>query len=300
MNIINMTNIVKSYNGNTVVNLKQLNVNEGEVYGLIGPNGAGKSTIMKMLCSLVQPTSGQISVLGKDLNESNRIPILKEMGAFIEGPSYYENLSGLDNMRIVRDLKGLDTQQMNVAIEIVGLKNHIEKRVKEYSLGMKQRLGIAMTIIGFPKLIILDEPTNGLDPQGMEEVRQLISVLAREHGTSIMISSHILDEVEKIADHIGIINRGEFVYEGSITQFKAAHGSKISFRTSDDENAAMLLENFNPKLEDNRLSLPNLSDVEIGRAIKILIESNIYVYRVFEDTKSLEQLFIELTGKGSL
>lgn len=298
--IVELNNIKKTYGKNIVVNIASLDIKEGEIYGLIGPNGAGKSTIMKMICSIVKASEGDIFILDKELNDDNRLGILRNMGSIIEGPSYYDNLTGKENMEIVRDLKSLNNSDVEKAVSIVGLKNQMNKRVKNYSLGMKQRLGIAMAIIGFPKLIILDEPTNGLDPQGMDEIRELIKSLPEKYGTTIMISSHILDEVEKMVDVIGIINNGELLYEGSIDNFKVKHGGQICIESSDNEKALFLLEDFNPILEDISIKIPLVKRELVGRIIRELVNENIDIYRVFESVKSLEELFIDLTGKGSL
>ncbi|WP_101773966.1 ABC transporter ATP-binding protein [Peptostreptococcus faecalis] len=299
-NIVKLKNIKKNYGKHTVVSIDELKVKKGEIYGLIGPNGAGKSTIMKMICSITSPSKGDIIILGNKVNDKNRSHILKSIGSIIEGPCYYENLTGMENMKIVRDLKNLNNSDIDKAISIVGLKNQMDKKVNHYSLGMKQRLGIAMAIIGFPKLLILDEPTNGLDPQGMDEIRELIKSLSKNYGLSIFISSHILDEVEKMVDTIGIINRGNIIYKGSLEDFKVQHGSQISVKTSNNEKSLLLLEDYNPKLEVDVVQLPMIEDKKISEIIKILVNNNIDIYRVFESTQSLEKLFINMTGKGDL
>lgn len=300
MNIVELKNVKKIYGNSTVVNIENLRIKEGEIYGLIGPNGAGKSTIMKMICSISKVSEGEIYILNQKLQSKSRIEILKNMGSLIEGPSYYENLTGRENMQIVRDLKNLNDEKIDEAITIVGLKNQMSKKVKNYSLGMKQRLGIAMAIAGLPKLLILDEPTNGLDPQGMDEIRELIKSLPLKYGISVMISSHILDEVEKMVDNIGIINKGELLYNGSVESFKVQHGAQLALRTSNNKEALFILSEYNGIIEENILKIPIVEDVEVGEVVNRLVREKIEVYRVYESVKSLEKLFIELTGKGSL
>ncbi len=298
--ILKIRNIKKAYKNKTVLDLDEISIRQGEIYGLIGPNGAGKSTLMKIISSLIKADSASIELFGEKLSEKNKTSLLKNMGIFIEGPSYYANLSGAENMKIIQNLKGLKDSDVRTAIEYVGLANQLDKRVDKYSLGMKQRLGLAMSIAGLPPFMILDEPTNGLDPQGIKEIRNLILNLSKNKGITIMISSHILGEVEKMADNIGIINRGELLYQGKTTDFKNSFGQEIAFKTSNNEASLNFLDEYNPKLNKDYISIKNASDLEISKIIKKLQDNNIDVYRVFDVSKSLEDLFIELTRKGSL
>lgn len=195
--MMELNQVKKVFGEQTAVDLNNLKIEQGEIYGLIGPNGAGKSTIMKMICGLLTPTAGQINVAGSAMKENNRIAILKQIGSLIEEPAYYDNLTGYENLQILKELKNLTDQDVAEVLTIVHLTENKDKQVKYYSLGMKQRLGIAMAIMGHPKLIILDEPTNGLDPQAREEIRKLIRILPATFNTTVMISSHALDEIEK-------------------------------------------------------------------------------------------------------
>ncbi|MGT2948563.1 ABC transporter ATP-binding protein [Streptococcus devriesei] len=300
--MMELNQVKKVFGEQTAVDLNNLKIEQGEIYGLIGPNGAGKSTIMKMICGLLTPTAGQINVAGSAMKESNRIAILKQIGSLIEEPAYYDNLTGYENLQILKELKNLTNQDVAEVLAIVHLTENKDKQVKHYSLGMKQRLGIAMAIMGRPKMIILDEPTNGLDPQAREEIRKLIRSLPTTLNTTVMISSHALDEIEKMVTQIGIIGKGKLLYQGTVEQFKSQHSRSICLRTSDDVLAVSLLD-FNPndvKVTDQGLLLPHLSDEQIALIVKRLLDADVAVYRIYEVTKSLEELFIDFTAKDAL
>lgn len=196
--VVSTYNLSKKYGGEYRVKDVNLSVREGNIYGFLGPNGAGKTTTLKMILGLTKPTDGKVKVFGKVLEE-NREFILKQTGALIESPSYYGHLTGLENMRVVQRLRDLPDRNVVEALRIVRLEKQKDKKVSEYSLGMKQRLGIAMAIVSFPKLLILDEPTNGLDPAGIGEIRELIKSLPLQYGMTVLISSHLLSEIEQTA-----------------------------------------------------------------------------------------------------
>lgn len=298
--IISLRNVKKIYGKTNVVDIEGLSVEKNSIYGLIGPNGAGKSTTMKMICGIINQTYGKIIVDGEELHEKNRLRILKKIGSLIESPSYYSNLSGYENMKIVKNYKGYTEEDINNALEVVGLQNHKSKKVKNYSFGMKQRLGIAMAILGFPKILILDEPTNGLDPQAMAEIRKLIISLPKKIDTTVMISSHSLDEIEKMANNIGIIGNGKMLYQGSINDFKSNYKGEIYIRTSDVEPSSILLEEFDPMCIEDELILPYMDDKHVGGIVKKLVNNGIDIYRLREEVKSLEDLFIDFTEKEHL
>ena len=214
MNIIETQNLTKTYGDFTAVSHLNLHIRKGSVYGFLGPNGAGKSTTMKMFLGLTQPTEGSFHIDGKTY-PSDRVPILKEVGSFIEAPAFYGNLSGEENLEIIRKILGLPKSCVDDALELVGLTEFRKRLAKKYSLGMKQRLGIAIALLNSPQLLILDEPTNGLDPLGIEELRELIRSFPCK-GITVILSSHILSEVQQIADHVGIIAGGVLGYEGEL------------------------------------------------------------------------------------
>ena len=215
MNIIETRQLTKSYGKLTAVSNISLHIPKGRVYGFLGPNGAGKSTTMKMFLGLTSPTSGYFTIDGKTLS-SERIPVLKKIGSLIEAPAFYGNLTGEENLDIVRRILGLPQSSIREALELTGLAQHGNRQVKKYSLGMKQRLGLAEALIGKPPILILDEPTNGLDPVGIHEIRTLIRSLPKQYGCTVLVSSHLLSEIELLADDIGILNHGRLLFEGTM------------------------------------------------------------------------------------
>ena len=212
--------LCKSYHGRPVVDHLNLTVPEGCVYGFLGPNGAGKSTTMKMLLGLVHPTGGSVELLGHTLNEANRIVPLRQTGSLIESPSGYLHLTARENLSIVADLKDVDRKDISRVLEIVHLTKDADRKVGQYSLGMKQRLGIAMALLGSPKLLILDEPTNGLDPAGIQEMRSLIASMPQTTGATVLISSHLLGEIEQMVTQVGILNHGKVLLERSLSDLQ--------------------------------------------------------------------------------
>ena len=295
--IITTENLSKEYDGVYRVQDLDIRVKEGDIYGFLGPNGAGKSTTMKMLLGLVKPTSGTIEIMGKLFNEKNRKGILQSVGSLIEAPSYYGHLTGHENMELIRRLLDLPQKNIDEAIHIVRLENQMNKKVKNYSLGMKQRLGIAMALAREPKLLILDEPTNGLDPAGIEEMRGLIKTLPSKYGMTVMISSHILSEIDQMATVIGIINQGSLIFQERMSVLDEQRKPQILLKTSDDETAYRLLVKLNPQRTLDGLQLGALTNEQTGAVVRELCSNNLSVYRVEEHRESLEEIFLTLTGK---
>ncbi|OPX42553.1 putative ABC transporter ATP-binding protein YxlF [Ruminiclostridium hungatei] len=219
--IITTNGLTKRYKQFAAVNCITLHIQKGKIYGFLGPNGAGKSTTMKILLGLTNPTSGTFSIDGKQFPK-DRIAILKEIGSLIEAPSFYGNLTGKENLDIIRRILGLPKNSVEDALELVGLSEFGDRLAKKYSLGMKQRLGLASALIGRPAILILDEPTNGLDPSGIHEIRNLVKSLPTMYDCTILISSHLLSEIELIADDIGILNHGSLLFEGSLDEMRKA------------------------------------------------------------------------------
>ncbi len=211
--------LTKKYKNFTSVDNVSLHIRKGSIYGFLGPNGAGKSTTMKMLLGLTAPTRGGFIIDGKQF-PNDRIAILKEIGSFIEAPSYYANLTGRENLDIIRRILGLPKSDVADALDLVGLTEFGDRLVKKYSLGMKQRLGLAGALIGRPPILILDEPTNGLDPSGIHEIRNLVKSLPELYDCTVLISSHMLSEIELMADDIGILNHGRLLFEGSMDELR--------------------------------------------------------------------------------
>ena len=230
--IITTEQLTKKYKNFVSVNNVSLHIRKGSIYGFLGPNGAGKSTTMKMLLGLTAPTKGSFVIDGRHFPE-DRIDILKEVGSFIESPSFYANLTGRENLDIIRRILGLPETSVDDALELVGLEEFGGRLAKKYSLGMKQRLGLAGALLGRPPVLILDEPTNGLDPSGIHEIRNLIKSLPDFYECTVMISSHMLSEIELMADDIGILNHGNLLFEGSLEDLRHSAGKAESANLED-------------------------------------------------------------------
>lgn len=217
--IVATEQLTKKYKSFVAVDTVSLHIRKGSIYGFLGPNGAGKSTTMKMLLGLTSPSGGTFTIDGKKF-PGDRISILKEIGSFIESPSFYANLTGKENLEIIRRILGLPKSAVDDALDLVGLSEFGDRLAKKYSLGMKQRLGLAGALLGRPPILILDEPTNGLDPSGIHEIRNLIKSLPDLYDCTILISSHMLSEIELMADDIGILNHGRLLFEGSLAELR--------------------------------------------------------------------------------
>lgn len=298
MNIITTNSLCKQYKKTMCVKDLDLCVPKGAIYGFLGPNGAGKSTTMKMILGLARPTSGTIKVFEKQVDEKNRISILKNVGALIESPSYYGHLSGKENLEIISMLKNVSKKEIERVLKIVRLEHEKNKKVSQYSLGMKQRLGLAGALLGNPKLLMLDEPTNGLDPAGIQEIRELICTLPSKYDITVMVSSHLLSEIDQMADYIGIISKGELVFQDQLSKLHAHGSHKIAIRTLDNEAAARRLkeQGLSLQVEEDYLLIPKILDQELSVHIAQLYSEGIKIVRIEERHKNLENIFLELTG----
>ena len=301
MNIIETRDLCKRYGGALRVAHLDLDVPEGSVYGFLGPNGAGKSTTLKMILGLVRPTAGSIRVLDKSMNGAARLAVLRQVGSLIESPSYYGHLTGEENLRIVQTLRNVPEKNIREVLEIVRLDGRQGKKVAHYSLGMKQRLGLAQALLGYPKLLILDEPTNGLDPAGIQEMRELIRSLPRRFGMTVVVSSHLLSEIDQMADHVAVIREGELVFQDTLEALHAHSRHHLALRTTNNKLACGLLtERTVPCYEEEGwLILPLLNDETAARITRFLMENRLGVVRLEERRKSLEDIFLELTGKAA-
>ena len=301
MTIIETHDLCKQYGNALRVAHLDLDVPEGSVYGFLGPNGAGKSTTLKMILGLVRPTAGDIRVLGKKMDGGSRLAVLRQVGSLIESPSYYGHLTGEENLRIVQTLRGVPEKNIREVLQIVRLDGQRGKRVAHYSLGMKQRLGLAAALLGYPKLLILDEPTNGLDPAGIQEMRELICSLPERFGMTVVVSSHLLSEIDQMADHVAIIREGELVFQDTLEALHGRSRHHLALRTTNNAVArAVLQERSVPcQEEEGYLILPILSDELAAQLTRLLAERHLGVIRLEERQKSLEDIFLELTGKAA-
>ncbi|MDR9857737.1 ABC transporter ATP-binding protein [Paenibacillus sp. VCA1] len=277
-----------------------LKVPKREIYGFLGPNGAGKTTTIRMLLGLIRASSGDIRILGKDLNK-NRMEILKDVGSLVESPSYYAHLSGYKNLKIVTLMHGIPESRINEVLQWVRLEQAAHRPVKGYSLGMKQRLGIAMALITEPKLLILDEPTNGLDPSGIQEIRELISRLPRDFDITVLLSSHLLSEIEQVATYVGIINHGELIFQGPLQELTERSRPYVWMEIDQPMEAAVALSgngwDAEPDAATGQLRTSVTDRRESAEMIRYLVEQQHDVYRVTEKKKTLEEIFLELTGQ---
>lgn len=297
--VIVTDSLTKKYKTKAVVDQIDLRIPGGSIYGFLGPNGAGKSTTLKMLLGLVKPTEGHIQIFGKEINSKNRLTILSETGSLIEAPAYYSHLSGKENLQIVCTLKNVPEKEIQRVLHIVRMEEQQNKKVSQYSLGMKQRLGLAAALLGNPKILLLDEPTNGLDPAGIQEMRELICSLPASFGITVLISSHLLSEMDQMATHVGIINQGQLIFQDSLNVLHEHSRGRLYLHTSDDQAALLLLKNsgISAQWRDGRLSLKLMDDSRIMRAVALLVNSGIGILRLEEQQMSLEDIFLQLTGK---
>ncbi len=276
---------------------------KGKIYGLLGRNGAGKTTAMKMMLQLVHPTSGTIKLFGKDYRE-NVNDLYSKIGSIIETPGFYDNLTAYENLQLLGYLRGCRKKEyINKALEIVGLQDERRKPFADYSLGMKQRLGIAGAIMHEPELLILDEPINGLDPIGISEIRSLLSELSHNKGTTILISSHVLNEIEQIADIIGVMHDGRLIEEITMVELHKHKRKYIEFDVLDTRAAIKLLASdyqiTNYSIKENTIRIYDCTQ-SCGEINKTFVENGLLVEKVYLYEENLEDYFSELVGGGSI
>jgi ABC-2 type transport system ATP-binding protein len=293
--VVQTNGLTKTVKGKTLVSNVNLQIKKGEIYGFLGQNGAGKTTIMKMLTGLLIPTKGEILLFGNKHTESNKSG-LKRVGSIIEYPIFFEHLTAWENLELHCEYLGFyDKKAITQALDLVQLKGIEEKVVKDFSLGMKQRLGIVRAIITKPELIILDEPTNGLDPIGIKDMRDLIRMLNKEYGITFLLSSHILGEIEQVADRIGVVQNGKLVNEVSLAEVRKQRTDYIEIVTPDTEKTAYLLEHklriSNMKIvRDNRVRIYDVTKSQ-SEISKVLILHDIEIEEIQKHTSTLEDYF---------
>lgn len=299
--IMETVGLRKSYKGNAVVNDVNIHVPKGAIYGFVGPNGAGKSTVMKMILNLIQPEAGEVQLFGEKVTDQS-YEVFKRVGSIIENPYFYEKMTARQNLELHCDYMGFpNKERIDEVLQMVDLQNVEGKQIRHYSLGMKQRLAIARAILAKPEFLILDEPINALDPEGIREMRNLFQRLNQEDGTTIFISSHILSEVDLIADTIGIIQHGNLLAELPIEEIHKHQTEYISLQVDDVAHAATLLEQMgitNFSILDKefiRIYDSNISGKVLSKA---LIESGVGLESLGRKQDTLEDYFFQLTEEG--
>ena len=294
MALLTVNNLTKEFDKFTAVNNLSFSVNKGDVYGFLGPNGAGKSTTLRMVLGLVHPSSGTISINNTFINKTNR-KYLSSIGALIERPDFYNNLSAFDNLKLLARLSKTKYNRIATVLNQVGLFEKSAVKVGKFSQGMKQRLGIAQALIHQPEIIILDEPSNGLDPQGQADMRELIQKINVELGITIIISSHILNEVEKIANRMIVINNGKKIIEGDVGQLMSSELMKVRIKV---DQPKLLVDLFNAKnilyTQQEEFTTISVKENEIRSIINLIVENNIAIDEV-RQLRTLEELFLKLT-----
>lgn len=280
-----------------VVKSLSLQVPEGSIYGFLGPNGAGKTTTIKLLLNLLKTDQGSIHIFGKEL-QSNRIAILSQIGALIEQPAIYSHLSGKENLMNRALLLQVSEKRVDEMLELVHLTNAAGKKAGKYSLGMKQRLGIALALLSDPALLILDEPTNGLDPNGIIEIRELLIRLVSQYKKTVFVSSHLLGEVERMATHVGIIDRGELLFQGSISDLQAISQPQVQIEVDNTVDVGNFLKKQGVTVSDiseDHITVPFESKAQMAELNGLLTLNNYPVYSIHKTQKDLEKLFLDIT-----
>lgn len=296
---IQTTNLVRRFKNFTAVDRVNLQVPNQSVYGFLGPNGAGKTTTIRMLLDLIKPTEGEVRLFDESLH-TNRQKLLQRVGSLVEVPSLYSHLTGYENLEVFRRLLDLKPTQIDRALGIVRLQQDAKRLVKEYSLGMKQRLGLALALLSEPQLLILDEPTNGLDPAGILEMRNLIRSFPSEFGITVFLSSHLLSEVEQIATHIGIINKGKLLFQGAIEELQNQRQERVAIEVDKPTDAGSLLEKKGWQVhhsENGRLYVSAKTKSEVSVLNTLLVNNSINVFHLNLEQSSLEDIFLHLTSE---
>lgn len=297
---IETVGLTYNFGSQTVVKDLSLQVPKGSIYGFLGPNGAGKTTTIKILLNLLKSPADQVFIFGKEIN-NNRIASLKRMGALVEQPAIYAHLTGKENLVNRCMLLGIAKSKADEMLKLVGLADAASKKAGKYSLGMKQRLGIALALISDPELLLLDEPTNGLDPNGIIEIRNLMIELTTKHQKTILVSSHLLAEIERTATHVGIINKGQLLFQGPIGELQNLGKPLIKIETNNLRQTADILEKRGTsiiKSDENSIYTNFSSKEEISEIASILVKEGISIYGINKERQDLEYLFLDITNQN--
>lgn len=295
--VLTVNNLKKTIRKREIIKDITFDVREGEVFGFLGPNGAGKTTTIRMLVGLIKPTSGSIHICGHDVTK-NFTKAMENLGCIVENPELYSFLSGWDNLlHFARMLPNVGESRIHEVVELVGLTDRIHDLVKTYSLGMRQRLGIAQAMLNRPKILILDEPTNGLDPAGIRETRQFIRKLAEEEGMSVLVSSHLLSEIQLLCDRVAIISEGQMIKVGTVDSLLGIQ-ERVKWRLSPQERGMNVLRQFTEVATEDEYIITSYDEAEITKWNRALIAEDVDILEMNRQLPTLEELFLQLTAGG--
>lgn len=300
---ITLTHISRRFGEVQAVNDLSLSVPRRCIYAFLGPNGAGKTTTIRILLGLVHPDSGEVRIFDEPTDGRSRLALLRRIGSLVEAPSLYPHLSGYENLQVTQKLIAVDPSHIDRVLQIVRLQNDSHRLVKTYSQGMRQRLGVALALLAEPELLILDEPTNGLDPGGMIEMRDLIRGLPEEHGITIFLSSHLLGEVEQMATHVGVIGRGRLLFEGTLDALRSLSRSRVVIEVNNATVASNVLARAGwptQRVSDKSMAVELPDRESIASAAAAIVSTGVKLYRIEAEGQSLEELFLYLTKESGL
>lgn len=303
--VLEIKNLTKTYGKRKVIDNISLEIQEGEIFGFLGPNGSGKTTTIKMILRLIEKDSGEIKIKGYD-NKKEFEKAMEYIGAIVENPDMYNYMSGKDNLKLHARLRNIDEKRIDEVLELVGLKDRAKEKVKKYSLGMKQRLGLALTLLHKPRVLILDEPTNGLDPAGIKQLRNILKEIAHKDGVAVFVSSHILSEMQLMCDKIAVIDNGKIVKTENITHMEQPEDNEsideiIEIKVKDVSKAIEILkQNFElqPRLVEGNINI-TISNEKIPKVVKELAINDVEIHSVTPKEQSLEDLFFDATKGGN-
>ena len=303
--VLEIKNLTKTYGKRKVIDNISLEIQEGEIFGFLGPNGSGKTTTIKMILRLIEKDSGEIKIKGYD-NKKEFEKAMEYIGAIVENPDMYNYMSGKDNLKLHARLRNIDEKRIDEVLELVGLKDRAKEKVKKYSLGMKQRLGLALTLLHKPRVLILDEPTNGLDPAGIKQLRNILKEIAHKDGVAVFVSSHILSEMQLMCDKIAVIDKGKIVKTENITHMEQPEDNEsideiIEIKVKDVPKAIEILKQkfeLQPQLVEGNINI-TISNEKIPKVVKELAINDVEIHSVTPKEQSLEDLFFDATKGGN-
>ena len=297
--VLEIKNLTKTYGKRKVIDNISLEIQEGEIFGFLGPNGSGKTTTIKMILRLIEKDSGEIKIKGYD-NKKEFEKAMEYIGAIVENPDMYNYMSGKDNLKLHARLRNIDEKRIDEVLELVGLKDRAKEKVKKYSLGMKQRLGLALTLLHKPRVLILDEPTNGLDPAGIKQLRNILKEIAHKNGVAVFVSSHILSEMQLMCDKVAVLDNGKIVKTEEITNAQEEATEKVEIRVKNTEKAVQILKEkfeIEAKIENGNIEII-VSTERVPAVAKELAIADVEIKAIIPKEHSLEEIFFDATEGG--